>query len=60
MIIFYVLMGLILILLICATFLFIFNYHLPELKFCNDEYDVSEVAFSPRNLLEDYSINVKN
>ena len=50
MIIFYVLMGL---LLICATFLFIFNYHFPELKFCNDECDVSKVTFNLRNLLED-------
>ena len=53
MIIFYILMGLILILLIYATFLFIFNYHLPELKFCKDKYDVIKVTFSPRNLLKD-------
>lgn len=53
MVIFFIFISFILISLLYSLFLFIFNYHLPDLKFVNDNpCDVNEVVFNPRNLLE--------
>lgn len=59
MILFFIFIGVILVLLVYSLFLFVINNKLPDMKFCNDEYDVNDVTFNPRNLIEDMSENVK-
>lgn len=51
--------GVVVLMIIISVVKFVFDFNLPLLKFGNDEYDVNEVTFIPRNLLKDKIENDK-